>query len=475
MMDEKDNRNIDGRDERIEGERRSSEWDDTTDQSAGPDEGEVFEDRPDTRVTSGNPYQPTPGAVPDSRPWERDPRENRDRNNMDRGPYRVNGGAYVQSTENRPRRRGIGIMPAIAIALLFTILGTALGIHSAYNILPGTSFFENSKLGQLVEEAKNNARTEYVNTPVVEREGLTIPEIVDMVKPAVVTVSSTIVTGPSIFNPNGTPQESIGTGFILNEEGYIATNYHVIEGATDVKVILYTGEEVDATVINYDALADLAVIRISGDIEVPGVVTLGNSDTLRVGETAVAIGNPLAKEFAGTVTAGVISALDRTITIGNSSYKYIQIDAAINGGNSGGPLINGNGEVVGINSAKISDSNVEGIGFSIPINDLKSKLDILSQRALYVGIAGREINTATAQQRNLPEGILVLEIQAGSPAEKANLQINDVITKFDGKDVRTVSELNTMRDTKKSGDVAVLTVYREGAYIDVPVTLEERP
>jgi serine protease Do len=390
----------------------------------------------------------------------------------------VNGGAYVENRDNRdnrPRRRGIGIMPAIAIALLFTILGTALGIHSAYNILPGTSFFTNSRLGQLVEEAKNTSRIEYVNTPVVGREGLTIPEIVDMVKPAVVTVSSTIVTGPSIFNPNGTPQESIGTGFILNEEGYIATNYHVIEGATDVKVILYTGEEVDATVINYDALADLAVIRISGDIEVPGVVTLGNSDTLRVGETAVAIGNPLAKEFAGTVTAGVISALDRTITIGNSSYKYIQIDAAINGGNSGGPLINGNGEVVGINSAKISDSNVEGIGFSIPINDLKSKLAILSQRALYVGIAGREINAATAQQRSLPEGILVLEIQAGSPAEKADLQINDVITKFDGTDVRTVSELNTLRDTKKAGEVAVLTVFREGSYIDVPVTLEERP
>ncbi|HSP47674.1 MAG TPA: trypsin-like peptidase domain-containing protein, partial [Clostridiaceae bacterium] len=277
-MDEKDNRNIDGRDERIEEEQRSSEWDDSADQSAGPDEWEDLEDKKETRETSGNPYPSSTGPVYDSRPWERDPRENRDRNAVDRGPYRVNGGAYVENRDNRPRRRGIGIMPAIAIALLFTILGTALGIHSAYNILPGTSFFENSKLGQLVEEAKNTSRTEYVNTPVVEREGLTIPEIVDMVKPAVVTVSSTIVTGPTIFNPNGTPQESIGTGFILNEEGYIATNYHVIEGATDVKVILYTGEEVDATVINYEALADLAVIRSSGDIEVPGVVTLGNSD-----------------------------------------------------------------------------------------------------------------------------------------------------------------------------------------------------
>lgn len=473
-MDEKNNQNIDDRDPRSRDEGREPGWESAPEQPTSSYERDAFEEDHEEPRTAGNPEGPAPGPVQESRPWDRDARDRdiRQRDPRDRSNYRVNGGAYV---ENRPRRNGIGGMQAIAIALLFTLLGTALGIHSAYNILPGTAIFQNSRLGQLVEEARNNTRTEYVNTPVVEREGLTIPEIVDIVKPAVVTVSSTITTGPSIFNPGGNPQESIGTGFILNEEGYIATNYHVIEGANAVKVILYTGEEVDATVINYDALADLAVIKISDDIDVPGVVTLGNSDTLRVGETAVAIGNPLGKEFAGTVTAGVISALNRTITIGNSSYQYIQIDAAINGGNSGGPLINGNGEVVGINSAKISDSSVEGIGFSIPINDLKSKLDVLSQKALYVGIAGREINTATAQQRNLPEGILVLEIQAGSPAEKANLQINDVITEFDGAEVKTVSELNTMRDTKKAGDVVVLTVYREGSYVEIPVTLEERP
>ncbi len=455
--------------DRIIGNEIPEDIEDTAEFEKVPDAN--FEIEPEPLIEAGPEVSEESVPEAPTAPWERRkyvPPAHEER--PTRQPeFRVRGGSYPPE----PQRKGIGAMTAIAIALVFTLLGTALGIHSAYNILPGTALFENSRLGKLIAESQT--KTEYIATPVVAADGLTIPEIVDMVKPAVVTVTSQVPVGASFFNPQGGTEEVIGTGFILNEEGYIATNYHVVEGSVELKVILYTGEVVDASVINYDALADLAVIRITGDIEVPGVVKLGNSDAMRVGETVVTIGNPLGKEFAGTVTAGVVSALDRTISIGNSSYQYIQIDAAINGGNSGGPLINGNGEVVGINSAKISDSTVEGIGFAIPINDLKSKLDVLSQKALYVGIAGREINAATAQQRNMPEGILILEIQDGSPAEESELEINDVITEFEGKAVKTVSELNTLRDTKKAGDQVTFKVYRNGEYVQVQVTLRERP
>lgn len=391
--------------------------------------------------------------------------------------YTYQGGSsyapYEKREEPRREKRFSGFS-LIAVALLFSLLGTVLGAYGTLNVLPGTTLFSESKLGKLITE-NSSVKTVKISTPQLGKEGLTIPEIVSMVQPAVVTVTVNVGTAPSFSNPQGGYSQSIGTGFILNDEGLIATNYHVVSGGEDITVTLYTGEEVTAKVVNYDADNDLAILSLTQDVTIPGKVTLGDSDTLMVGESVIAIGNPLSQEFAGTVTSGIVSATDRTVVVDNAEYKYIQTDAAINGGNSGGPLINARGEVIGINSAKISDSTVEGIGFAIPINVLTSKIDVLSKAQLLVGIAGRNINEATATQTQSPVGILVVEVSKDSPASLAAMEVGDVITEFDGKKVTTVQELNEIKNTKNAGDVVNVKVFRNGAYIDLQITLVVKP
>lgn len=373
---------------------------------------------------------------------------------------------------NKKQKRGVGFLGIVAIALVFMLLGTTLGVYSAYNVIPETSFFSDSNLGKKI--AENYEKPSKEENPPIQKEGMTRPEIVKLVTPAVVTVSVKVKSSGNIFNPSQGYDEQIGTGFILNEEGYIATNYHVVGGASEVNVILYTGEEVKAKVINYDAQNDIAVIKIQDDIDVPGVVTLGDSDNINVGEDVVAIGNPIAKEFAGTVTSGIISALDRTISVEGAEYNYIQIDAAINGGNSGGPLINSKGEVIGINSAKVNADYIEGIGFAIPINDLTSKIDILSKAALYIGIAGREISEEVANQRDLPVGVLVAEVMEGSPAYMSGISVGDIILEFDGKEVSSVQEINEFKNEKENGDEVIIKVFRDNKEVDIKLILEEK-
>ena len=390
-----------------------------------------------------------------------------------RGASHYEGGQ--SGADGRKRKKRFSGLSMIAVALIFTLLGTSLGIYSAYNVLPGTSFFENSKLGEIIQESADGAKPVQISTPQLREDGLSVPEIVSMVQPAVVTVSVKVPGGSNWFNPQGGYSESIGTGFILSEDGLIATNYHVVDGAEEIVVILYTGEEVSAKVVNYDASNDLAVIQMDENVKVPGTVTLGDSDSVVVGESVIAIGNPLSKEFAGSVTSGIISATERTVAIGNSEYNYFQTDAAINGGNSGGPLINARGEVIGINSAKINSEEVEGIGFAIPINTLTNDLDALSRAQLLVGIAGREINEATAEQNDLPTGVLVVEVQDNTPAYLASMMVGDVITEFDGQKVTSVQDINRIKNTKNKGDVVTVKVYREGEYLDLKLTLIERP
>ncbi|MGB4588534.1 MAG: trypsin-like peptidase domain-containing protein [Clostridiaceae bacterium] len=387
------------------------------------------------------------------------------------------GSAYVGEEHAYKSKRGFSKLAMIAVALICTLLGTSLGVYSTLNILPGTSMFNESKLGQMLEEG-SKVNTVQISTPQLSSEGLTIPEIVKMVQPAVVTVTVQVPAPASFFNPQAGYSESIGTGFILNDEGLIATNYHVVEGGETIKVTLYTGKEVAAKVVNYDATNDLAVLSLTEDVAIPGKVTLGDSDNLQVGESVIAIGNPLSQEFAGSVTSGIVSATDRAVVVNNAEYHYIQTDAAINGGNSGGPLINARGEVIGINSAKISSSasaSIEGIGFAIPINVLTSKIDVLSKAQLLVGIAGRDINDATGEQSSLPVGILVVEVAENSPASLASLKVGDVITEFDGKVVKSVQELNDLKNTKSAGDTVSLKVYREGTYLDLQLTLVVKP
>jgi len=304
--------------------------------------------------------------------------------------------------------------------------------------------------------------------------------IVDIAKkagPAVVGVVSKMTT--STFFGMMQEQEGGGSGIIIRPDGYIITNQHVIEGASSVKVILSTGKEYEAKLIGQDKKTDLAVIKIEEN-SLP-TAELGESSALEVGELAVAIGNPLGQEFAGSVTAGVISALNRTMNVDGRQYTLIQTDAAINPGNSGGALVNKFGQVVGINTVKIGASGYEGMGFAIPVDIAMPIINELLEDGYVkgrpvIGLSLREINEPTSKRYNLPMGLYVLEVMEFSGAEKAGVKVSDIITKANGKEVKTVDELNKIRDTFKAGDSVELTIIREERVLNITVVLgEEKP
>lgn len=272
--------------------------------------------------------------------------------------------------------------------------------------------------------------------------------------------------------------EAQGSGVVYSEDGYIITNYHVIEEAVDstssvVKVTLSNDEEYEATIIGADETTDLALLKIDANGLTPA--TFADSDEINVGEYAIAIGNPLGQEFAGSVTVGYISALNRTITADGRTYNVIQTDAAINPGNSGGALVNSKGEVVGINTVKISNEAVEGIGFAIPSNytlkiveELKANGKIVRP---YVGIYGIDLDETLASRNRLVEGVYVYRVASNSPAEELGLQRGDVIVEFDGQKVTSVNELNTIKNEKNIGDKVKIKVYRSGEYKEGTITL----
>ncbi|MCB2311221.1 trypsin-like peptidase domain-containing protein [Clostridium tagluense] len=307
--------------------------------------------------------------------------------------------------------------------------------------------------------------------PASSTENLTVPEIVKKVSPAVVAISTNSTSVSSALRGQGTQPEGVGTGMIFSEDGYILTNYHVISGAQNIKVMLSDGREVSAKIVNYDAAADVAVIKLANGTKVPGVAQFGDSDKLEVGESVVAIGNPLGKEFLGSVTTGIVSAVNRQVSIENKDLKFIQTDAAINPGNSGGPLVNTKGQVIGINTAKIGQEGVEGLGFAIPINTVNPKMDALIKPILNIGISCRDITADISKQYNIPVGVYVSQIKEFSAAEKAGIAPGDIIVQFDGKKIKTVDELNKIKGTHKAGDVVKVELVRDSKTIKVNLTL----
>ena len=370
---------------------------------------------------------------------------------------------YGQGSGRRKNSKKGSTFTIILLALIFTALGAIIGSTVALRYTRGS-----------IEELQKKV-IDYMtfNPPAFEEEGeaLSVTEVVKRVAPAVVGVSIKSIVN---YGFSEAVEEGIGSGFIINREGYILTNYHVIEGASSVKVILSDGTEANARVINYDAQQDLAVIKITDDIEVPGVVELGDSSELLVGEQVVAIGNPLGLEFLGTVTTGVVSALNREVSISGKSIIYIQTDAAINPGNSGGPLVNSRGEVIGINTAKIKTEGVEGIGFSIPINGVKDRLEALSKPILRIGIVARDITPAYAESNDLPSGeyVYVIQVQENTPAEKAGIMPGDMIISFDGEQVKTVSEINMIKERHNAGDQVEMVLIRDGEERIIQIILE---
>ena len=261
-------------------------------------------------------------------------------------------------------------------------------------------------------------------------------------------------------------QQGSGSGIIISEDGYIVTNQHVIADASEITIVLNTGDEHTATVVGADSKSDLAVLKINATGLTAAV--LGDSSQVEVGDLAVAIGNPLGQELAGTVTAGVISAVNRKMTVDNRSYNLLQTDAAINPGNSGGALVNKYGEVIGINSIKMSETGVEGIGFAIAISEAKPIIDDLINEGY---VSGRSLIGITVTESK--NGLTVYSVVTGSGAEKAGIKQGDLIVKADGKVVKTGDELNEVRDAKKPNDYITLTVIRDGELTDIKVQLSE--
>ncbi len=313
-------------------------------------------------------------------------------------------------------------------------------------------------------------------------------QLTDGEKTAKSTVEIAAQAGPSVVGITtkstyhswfGQPFEQLGSGsgIIISEDGYVATNYHVIANATTVSIIMNTGEEHPATVVGYDAATDIALLKVNGTGFTKA--TLGTSSSLQVGELAIAIGNPLGHELAGTVTVGVISAVNRTIQADDGTeMTLIQTDAAINPGNSGGALVNAYGEVIGINSMKFSGEGVEGIGFAIPIDIAKPILTDLMEKGYVsgrplIGISLREITPELAAINDIPAGIQVYSVAKGGAADKAGIKEGDIIVSVDGKLVETTKDVSDIRDQHKAGDTLKFVVNRDGVTKTFNVVLQE--
>jgi serine protease Do len=320
-------------------------------------------------------------------------------------------------------------------------------------------------------------------------------DIAERLNPAVVNIDATsragsrlgrprtlpLPDGPELFErtplerDRQTPRRGAGTGFIIDDEGHILTNHHVIAGADRIMIRLTDGRSLQAQPVGSDPDTDVALIKVESSRALP-YAPLGDSDTLRVGEWVVAIGNPLAYEH--TLTAGVVSFIGRKL-FDSSLDRYIQTDAAINFGNSGGPLINTNGEVIGINAA--ISSRAANIGFAVPINQATEILPQLRETGKvsrgYIGVALRDVDPDLQRSLGLKSsrGALVQDVTPGSPGARAGVRTYDLIVALDGRPVVSNDELIQLVAARSPGSVAVLQVVRDGRALNVPVKLAERP
>ncbi len=297
-------------------------------------------------------------------------------------------------------------------------------------------------------------------------DALALPDIYEKVSPSVVGVSCSAKYSGS----------ATGTGIIMSADGYILTNAHVVSGAEEITIVDSNFNEYEAELIGSDEQTDLAVLKIEAE-NLPAC-EFGKSADLRIGELAVAIGNPLGFELYGTMTHGIISGLNRTITIGDNEMTLIQTSASINRGNSGGPLINAYGQVVGVTSAKVDDSYGESLGFAIPIDSAFPIIDDLIKHGYVtgrpmIGISGEDITQIVSMYYRLPQGIMVRYVTPDSGAEKAGIQAGDIIIGAEGETITTMDELNAIKSSFAAGDTITLTVYRSGQSFDVEVLMTE--
>lgn len=344
-------------------------------------------------------------------------------------------------------------------------------------LFSGCTNFAGDKPGAKVQAAEQNltpppARelSEARNTPVVRAA--------QAVGPAVVGITNKTVAR-TWFNQQIVVDRGTGSGVIFDANGYIVTNNHVIEGAKEIIVSLADGRTLNGKLVGTDPVTDLAVVKVD-ETGLP-TAQFGNSDEILVGEPAIAIGNPLGLEFQGSVTSGVISALNRSLEIGERRFRLLQTDAAINPGNSGGALVNADGLVIGINSAKISVEGVEGIGFAIPINSVRPIIQEIIDRGHvarpYLGVGAFDKASAARRgyQLNIDAGVYVAAVNPGGPAAKAGIREGDVILSVGDAQVNSVVDLRTAIANYEVGASVGVKVSRNGREFSVDVKLEELP
>ena len=373
----------------------------------------------------------------------------------------------------------------VAAICLATLLLCGAACFGTVNYVQRQAAAETAAESARLAEVENTAGEYYTATLLAGSKGssgeLSATEIYELACKQVVGISSTI-TGYNRFGQL-TSNAVTGTGFVLSEDGYILTNNHVVEDASKtggkVTVKFYDGSEYPAEIVGTESgTSDVALLKIDANGLTP--VTLGDSDSMQVGESIYAVGNALG-ELTYTMTAGIISALDREIAADRyTTLNMFQLDAAVNSGNSGGPVYNSRGEVIGIVTAKYNESGVEGLGFAIPINEAVQIAEELVNHGYvtgkaYFGITVTDIGESDAQKYNTVPGVYVYSVEEGSCAEKAGLRQGDVILALGGQTVTTTAELASAKKAYKAGDSCELTVWRSGETLTLTVVFDEEP
>jgi len=407
--------------------------------------------------------------------------------------------SFYTESYTKPKKKTNGILAQLVlVALMSSILGGAVTgaffQFAAPALQPSVrSYFGlgNTELGNTGNLVGTGVDASAYKKVVIENASSPVVAIAEKVGPAVVgiSVNSRASDDFFFFTPRNVP--SSGSGIIIKSDGYIMTNNHVVESAlvgntneisqgSKIEIILPNNKDktYPAKVIGRDSRTDLAVLKIDAQ-DLP-TVEFGNSDNVKVGELAVAIGNPGGLEYMGSVTVGVISGLNRTIPIADGKeLKLIQTDASINPGNSGGALVNAEGKLIGVNAAKIGGEGYEGLGFAIPVNKAKEITDSLIEFQYvkgrpFLGItAESRFNEQMAKQYKVPMGVLVSEVHPFSGAYKAGVKPQDIITKIDGITVTSLDKLNEVKNTHKPGDIVKIEVYRDGETLTLQVELGE--
>ncbi len=424
-----------------------------------------------TGSTAGGDYSPYGGNI--NYKWNYDDyqkgldEQNKSRKKKEKKPHGKNRGLKVFFIS----------VGAVFVVGLLGLAGLGVSYMIKENRLPwisssaagGAASSSVSTVGQMTTTDKP---TESGSSSAASGTAMSAENVVKAVRNSIVTIE--------VYDAQSLDPSAEGSGIVENgKEGYVITNEHVIDGAASIDVVTSDGKSHSATLVGKDTRTDLAVLKV--DASGLTAATFGNSDQIQVGEQVLAIGNPGGIEFSGSVSSGIVSALNRTVTSENGySMQYIQTDAAINPGNSGGALVNMYGQVVGITSSKIAATGYEGMGFAIPVNTAKPIINDLIQygyvqNRVKIGLSVSEISSTQASARGYPSGLLVASVDSSSDAAAKGLKVNDIITKIDGKTASSYDAFYKEMSTHKAGDTVKLTVFRisDKSTFEISVKLQQ--